>query len=62
MSDYQDKAAKLILAAVERGEIPPGSVVDVDVHHDDWCPFDETGECECDPTITFRKTPTPEGL
>ena len=59
MGDYQDKAAKLILAAIERGEIAPGSVVDVDVFHDDWCPFNDAGECKCDPTITIRATPKP---
>jgi hypothetical protein len=47
---------KKLATMVDQGVIPPVSVLDVDIKHDNWCAFlkDRRKECNCDPEISIR--------
>lgn len=40
-----------LIAAFEAGAIPPGSVGEALILHDDWCAIYEGGRCDCNPEI-----------
>jgi hypothetical protein len=43
----------------EQGQIPLGSLTEVDICHDDWCAIYQGGYCNCDPDINLRRPPSP---
>lgn len=44
-----------IMAAMETSPYPAGSIVDVVVKHDDWCPMLNGGTvCSCDPDVEIE--------
>ena len=53
MHNYEKK----ILALQAAGKVPsgPGKFYDCKVSHDDWCNVYRSGECNCDPEITYTE-------
>jgi hypothetical protein len=46
-----------VMELVERGELPPDRVSEVDVYHDDWCRIYHGGYCNCNPEVRLRPPP-----
>jgi hypothetical protein len=46
-----------LVELVEQGKVPPGSVNEVDICHDDWCRIYRGGYCNCEPEIRLRPPP-----
>lgn len=44
-----------LMALREQGLIPPGSISEVDICHNDWCEIYEGGYCNCDPDIKLHE-------
>jgi hypothetical protein len=51
--NYYEKLMRLI----ERSELPPGRITEVNVYHDDWCRVYRGGYCDCDPEVELRPAP-----
>jgi hypothetical protein len=52
--NYHEKLIQLH----EQGQIPSGSLTEVDICHDDWCAIYKGGYCNCDPDINLRLPPS----
>jgi hypothetical protein len=52
---------KKLMQLHERGELPAGSLSEVDVCHDDWCAVHAGDYCNCDPDIKLRTPATRAG-
>ena len=46
-----------VMELIERGEVPPARVSEVDIYHDDWCRIYRGGYCNCDPEVKLRPPP-----